>query len=156
MRIADLLVDQLNQTALFEMAHSRKDVKNQVTALSPAIFNHLLKLYVFDSNSQQHWCHEINNWFNQINQLYYKGSNRKPHARDLINWMIDQSGPHYSVEYVQSQLLMMRSQGLGNVPTRDYDQTTVLDQILLVIKQVCEAIADDKWTSIDKFVDISY
>lgn len=156
MRIANLLVDHLNQTALFEMAHSRKDVRNRVTELSPVIFNHLLKLYVFDSTSQQHWRRELNNWFNQINQLYYKGSNRKPHARDLIDWMINQSAPHYCVEYVESQLLMMRSQGLGLAPIRDYDQTTVLDQILTVIKQVCEAIADNKWTSIDKFVDTLY
>jgi hypothetical protein len=64
------IIDKLNETALFEMAYYRRDAKEKIIALSPPIFDHLLKLFLFELPlTREHWVSEIDNWFTQIKKF---------------------------------------------------------------------------------------
>jgi hypothetical protein len=152
MRIVEIL-DALNSTRLFEMAYERKQAKDLVTSLSPQIFDHLLKLFVLESpNTTQHWIREINAWLFKINKIYLKPNKLKPQKNDLYNWLVFDSAPYYSEQYIDTEIKIMKRNDYKNIPIRDYDSSDVLNKILSIINQVSIAISNNTFESIEDFI----
>jgi len=151
MRITEIILDKLANTKLFEMARSRKDAKDIVTSLSPQIFVHLLKLFVFDSKeNKNHWVIEIDGWLNQIDNIYLKPSNKKPDWQTIYNWLIFDSSPYYNSEFLNGCVRKMKLTNYKNVVEYDYDADVVLNQILKIIEQVSKDLATP-----NKFITIT-
>jgi hypothetical protein len=153
MKIKDIIVDTMMNTRLFEMAFDRQTAKNKVIDLSPQIFDHLLKIWVLDiPQSSQHWRREIDAWLGQIDKIYLKLSKRKPPAKDLYDWLIFDSAPHYSEEYIDKTIGKWSRGNYKGVNVREYDASVVLNQILSVIDKVCTDISKDNYVTIDEYL----
>lgn len=152
MKLADLIIDWLNETSLMEMAHSRSDAKKTVTGLSPQIFKHLLKLFVFDSiDSHPHWLSELDTWLNEIDDIHLKPSNKKPNKNTLYNWLIFDSAPHYDCDYIRHTIKKWKRTDYKNVPLHEYDCEFVLNRILSIISDICEDIHDNKFYTVEDY-----
>lgn len=153
MRIFDIIIDKLNETALFEMARNRAEAKSIVTNLSPEIFDHLLKLFVFSSpENKQGWIKELNAWLNKIDKIYLKPGSKKLDTQTLYNWLVFDSSPHYSENYVNSVVRKLKATNFKNVPIYDYDSTQVLNQILKILNDVSNDISNDIFTTIENYL----
>lgn len=149
MKILDIII----ATPLFEMAYSRKIAKDMVTELSPQIFDHLLKLFVFESpENVHHWRREITIWLLKINKLYLKSNTKKPSKEDLYNWLILDAAPHYSEKYIKNTIDIMLDDEYKNIKLRDYDVEFILNKIFGIIGKVCEDITSDKFRKIDDYL----
>jgi hypothetical protein len=156
MKIKDVIVDSLSSTRLFEMAFDRQTAKNKVVDLSPQIFDHLLKIWVLDSpQSSQHWRNEIDNWLGQIDKIYLKSSKKKPSSEDLYNWLIFDSAPYYSEEYISKTIGKWVRGNYKGINIRDHNADVVLNQILSVIQLVCTDISKDNYVTIDEYLGSS-
>ncbi len=83
MRISEIILDKLNETALFEMAFDRKEAIRKFQNLDLQIKKHLLKIVAFkDGLNYQHHCHELNNWLDDLNEVKW---NKTQHlSKDVI------------------------------------------------------------------------
>jgi len=152
MKIRELLLDKLSNSTLFEMAYERRKAKDTVTDLSPQIFDHLLKLFVFESpDTVNHWTQEINSFLNKINRIYLKPNKTKPDAVTLYTWIVDDSAPYYSVEYIKNTVDILTAQKYNAVKVRDYDPEWVLNKILSIMQLACKDIALNKFRTITDY-----
>jgi hypothetical protein len=70
MRISEVILDKLNETALFEMAFDRKEAIKKFQNLDYQIQRHLIKITAFkDGLNYQHHCGEINGWLDHLNDV---------------------------------------------------------------------------------------
>jgi hypothetical protein len=153
MKIFDIILDRLNETTLFEMARSRAQAKDIVTDLSSEIVDHLIKLFVFNSpQNKQGWITEINAWLDKIDNIYLKPNAKKIDSTTLYNWLVFDSSPHYSGNYISSRVQKMLATSYKNVPVYDYDPDHVMKQILNILSNVCKSIGNDTFTSIENYV----
>lgn len=160
MKLSDLItlstgkvVDKLNETWLFEMATSRKAAKITVTSLSPTLFKHLLKLFIFNSpENKPHWIMEVNSYLRIINEIYLKPNNRKLRDKELYNWLIFDSSPYYSRGYILSIVEMWKDEDYPNIEMYDFDPDHVLNEILNIINRVCVDISKNKFVSIKYYL----
>jgi hypothetical protein len=153
MRIYEILIDKLIETSLFEMAFDRKTAKNKITDLSPLIFEHLLKLFVFNyPQGRDHWITELNGWFKSINKIYLKSTNKKPSGTDIYTWLIFESAPHYDVNYLEDQVQIMIYEDYKNIPIHNYDPSWTLNKILSIIQNVSSDISKNKFRSIRDYL----
>lgn len=155
MRIFDIIIDKLNETTLFEMAFERKKAKKTVTSLSPQIVKHLIKLFVFNSPENKNtWISEIDGWLNDIDDIYLKPDKEKLEFIDVYDWMINQSGPYYNGQYVESVVTKLKSTKFKNVTTYDYDSNHVMEKILTILNNVCKSIGNNTFTTIEDYLPI--
>ena len=153
MKITEMLLDKIIDSTLFEMASSRKDAKRLITGLSPQIFGHLIKLFVFNSiNNRSGWIKEINSWLNDIDDIYLKPSNKKPDWQTIYNWMIFDSAPHYTALYIDNKVKKLIATTFSDASVHDYDPETVLNHILKILEQVTKDIADDKFITLENYL----
>jgi hypothetical protein len=153
MKIFDVILDRLNETALFEMAYNRRKAQDMVTDLSPEIFDHLLKMFVFSSpENKQGWIGELNAWLSKINKIYLKPYSKKLDANTLYNWLIFDSAPHYSEQYVNSVIRKLQATTFKNIPVYDYDSTQVLNEILKILNNVSKDISNNTFTTIEHYL----
>jgi hypothetical protein len=153
MKIFDIILDRLNETTLFEMARSRAQAKDMVTDLSSEIVDHLIKLFVFNSpQDKQGWITEINAWLDRIDNIYLKPNAKKIDSTTLYNWLVFDSSPHYSGNYVSSRVKKLLATTYKNVSVYDYDSNHVMQQILNVLNNVCKSIGHDTFTTIENYL----
>lgn len=153
MRLYELFLDKIAETRLFEMAKSRSDAKDKITSLSPQIFDHFIKLFVFNSpENKQHWITEINTWLWQIDKIKLKPHNKKPDWQTMYNWMVYDSDPHYSSEYIDTTVDKMIKRSYHNVTLYDYDAENVLNNILSILLQLCKDMENDKFIKVEDYV----
>lgn len=156
MKIGEIFLDYISSTKLFEMSRSRQDAKRIITSLSPQIFDHLIKLFVFNSpENKQHWIQEIDNWLAQIDDVYLKPSNKKPEWQTIYNWIIFDSSPHYSEEFITGRVNRWVNSSYKNVAVYDYDSTLVLNQILKIIERACKDMSvPNKFVTINQYFGV--
>lgn len=153
MRIRELLLDKISESRLFEMAKSRRDAKDKITSLSPQLFDHLIKLFVFNSpENKQHWITEINTWLWQIDKVKLKPDNKKPNWQTQYNWIVFDSDPHYNRQYVDVTVDKMIKRSYHSVKLYDYDSENVLNNILSILLQVCKDIENDQFIKIEDYL----
>ena len=154
MKISDIILDHIGSTSLFEMARSRADAKDIITSVSPQIFTHLVKLFVFNSpESKNHWIKEINGWLDQIDDIYLKPSNKKPDWQTVYNWLVFDSSPHYDEDYIDGKVKKWKATDYKNVQLYDYDASLVLNQVLKIIELATKDIAvPNKFTTVREYL----
>lgn len=153
MKLIDLCLDRLNRTRLFEMAFERHVAKQKVTDLSPTIFEHLVKLFVFKlPDTRSHWIKELNNFFGQIDKIYLKPNKRKLPYEEIYNWLIFDSAPHYSPEYLKFEVFKMLQRDYKGVGVYDFNPEHLLNIILGIIQKVSLDISKNTFVSIENYL----
>ena len=153
MKILEIMGEFLSTTKIFEIAFERKQAKNAVTSLSPLIFEHLLKLFVFkDTSSINHWCNELDNCFDNIDKIYDKPSNKKLSKYDIYNWLVLDAAPHYTTEYVDKWIIKLSKTKYQGIQVNDYDSDWVLNKILAIIDKVSDDISNDNFITIKDYI----
>ena len=73
MRICNVLLDFLNEIALFEMAYRRRIAIDRVRDLQQEIADHLIKVIMYsDTMHINEWSNELNAWLDQIQNYRVK------------------------------------------------------------------------------------
>ena len=156
MKLAEVILDKIADSQLFEMARSRKDAKTLITGLSAPIITHLVKLFVFNSpENKNHWIKEIDSWLNQIDDIYLKPTNKKPDWQTIYNWIVFDGSPHYDVDYVEGKVRKWINQDYMGVEVYDYDADLVLNQIFKIIENVAKDIeVPNTFVSIKEYLPV--
>ena len=149
----DVILDRLNETVLFEMARSRAQAKDIVTDLGAEIVDHLIKLFVFNSPQNKHgWITEINAWLDKIDKIYLKPKAKKIDSATLYNWLVFDSSPHYSGNYIGNRVKKMLATSYKNVPVYDFNPDHVMQQILIILNNVSKSIGNNTFTTIENYL----
>lgn len=153
MKLTDILLDRFIGSKLFEMAFFRKDAKNQITSLSPLIFDHLLKLFVLESpENKNHWINEIDTWLRQIDKIYLKPYTKKPSKQDLYNWILFDSAPSYCIDYIDNTIRQWKRKDYKEIQVRDFDKQFTLNKIFSIIERVAKDISINKFETIEDYL----
>jgi hypothetical protein len=154
MKIFEVIADYLISTNLFEMSIVKKEAERNVAALSPVIFDNLIKLFVFDlPECRNGWIKELNAWLRFIDSIHLKQNNKKPEATVIYNWLVFNSAPNYTPEYVERRIQIMIEDEFEHARVYDYDAELVLNQIFKILDQVCKDIAKEE-RGVSKFTNI--
>lgn len=153
MRLRDLLLDILSETALFEMAMYRKEARQTVIALSPTIFEHFIKLFVMSSpNNTQHWINEIYAKFNIIDDILLKPNSNRLTANEIYKWMIYDAGPDYTPEYLTYVLQRLLRSTYKGVAVHPYDATHICNLILGIIQNIVKDIEKKQFNNLTDYL----
>jgi len=151
-QLKDIFLDIIIGTTLFKIARSRADAKQVITAQSPQIFEHFVKLFVFNlPDARDHWIIELNAFFNIINRIYLKPNNKKPDKNTVYTWMLFDSSPHYDINWVNGYVQNALQGEYKGVQLYDYDAANVLNKILSIIDRILIDIAQP-----NKFISVEY
>lgn len=152
-RFKKFLIDSLMRTKLFEMAFSRKTAMEKVTVISPPIFDHFIKLFLFNlPETKQHWIDELNNFFNTINRIYLKPDNTKLSFEEIYNWLVYDAAPHYSTNYIINAIRVMTRQQYKTVRVHEHDPEHILNLILNIIKNISRDIANNRFETVEDYL----
>lgn len=153
MRFWEIVADKLANTKIYEMAKSRQDAKTTVTGISYNLIDHIIKLYVFNSPSDvNHWKGEINGWIKALFKIRLKPNNKHPDKNTLYTWLVFDSDPHYSAEYVDEVVHILRDHDGYNAPLYDYDPEFVINEVLSIIDKICIDISNGLLNKIDSYL----
>ena len=149
MRISEIILDKLNETALFEMAFERKTAINIVRGKAKPIVDHLIYLLIYkNSNARNHWKSELSAFINSIDYLYLKPSKRKLSGNDYYNLLFEEplGGDIIQIEKLLSQALS--KEGDPNATINPYILKESLEKI---IHKLSFDLANDQYKSIDDY-----
>jgi hypothetical protein len=74
MRIFEIILDQVSNTALFEMAFKKREVRDKFVNQSYQIAEHLVKILAYDDpQNYNHWCAKINAFLKPLWALRWGG-----------------------------------------------------------------------------------
>lgn len=77
MTFRDLLLDKIQETSLFEMAHKRVNILDKCLFLCGQIQLHLVKIkFFYNKNDFNHHVKDINNWIKDIQRMTLDGKKR--------------------------------------------------------------------------------
>ena len=152
MKIREIFLDFLNETALFEMAFERKIAIQKARNLQNQIIRHIIKVNMYNNSEHvNHWCKEINGWLWDIQDNWIKGTN-KPLDRDTL-FKILCSEPAGSINEVQHKM----NRNYREYPTLQIDEpdsSSIHKNIYTVIDLVCNDIADNNFKDIKDYLGV--
>ena len=155
MKPREFIIEKLNSTLLFEMAHDQQTAKKIVTSFSQEIFEHLVKIYSTKSTVERinYWIRETNNkWLKKINNITLKPKNHRPSYELLTTWMIEDSGPTYNSDYLIRVLKSLQYEyGHDNIKHMNIDDLLVAVNGIII--SVCEDIADGTFVHLGEYID---
>ena len=152
MKIVDLLLDRLTDTALFEMAFSRKKARDKASDLQIPIAKHLIKILMFGNSSiQAHWIKETNTWLYDIQDMRIKNQNKPLNSKVLFQLLFEE--PLGSIE--DTQIRMNRAH--NDYPDETITQpnaTEVNRQLSWIYQNVCQAISDSQFKGLQDYLPV--
>lgn len=152
MRFWEIIADKLAETAIFEMAFDRKSAKDKITSLSPIIFKHLVKIFVFEApHISSHWIKEIDTWLDQIDDINLK-KNQNLDKNTLYDWLILDSAPIYDASHVNKIVRKMVRNEYPDLAMRSFDADEIANKVINIISAVCSDIAADKFDTIKDYL----
>lgn len=152
MKLFEIMLDKLNETALFEMAFERKKAKAKVVGLSPQIFRHLAKMLILNSPDDfKHWAGEVNGWMRDIQETTLKGNNKRIDKDTLYQWLVFESAPTYDETYIQT-LKMYWEDDYPDALVLPHDESAVIVRMLTIIKNACADSEQGKFSKIEKYL----
>ena len=155
MRSTEFIMERLNKTFLFEMAHDQHAAKIIVTSASPQIFEHLVKIYSIKSSPERikYWIKEINNkWLKRINDVTLKPKNKRLSCDLLTTWMMEDSAPTYNLDHLKTVLKSLKYE-YGNDKVKNMNLDQLLARVNSMMTSVCERIADGTFIHLGEYID---
>ena len=154
MKLKEVFLDIIIGTKLFEMAYSRAKAEYLVTAQSPQIFKHFIKLFVFNlPDTRNHWIVELNSYFKIINDITLKPNNKIPDKHTVYKWLVYDSAPHYTAQWVSRFVKVSLLDEYKGVQIYDYDAEIVLNKILSIIDKILIDIEQRKFISVGNYLN---
>lgn len=147
MRWIDLLLDGLNQTTIFEMAHRRRDAVQFALNLSEQIAEHVLKILVFERGGHtQHWHKEINTWLRSIQSKQLKSTGRPLPRQDLMRLLHE--GPFEHLGEVKDRI----RDAVRNYPNhkiKQSDASVIHQQLASLYSAICSNISLNQFEQVE-------
>ena len=83
----DKFINTIEESKLFEMAYSRRDVERKITDLGNPIIKHLVKIFKWEDrlNYAKH-CNDIESWLIDIGSIQLKNGNF-PKQENYFKWI---------------------------------------------------------------------
>ena len=77
----------LEEQSLNEMAYSRADAMERCYSLGKSFIEHFDKIYKEPSSQAvNHWCSEMQNWYNKIRDITLKPNNKHLNRTQMRDW----------------------------------------------------------------------
>lgn len=151
MRISEIILDKLNETALFEMAFERKTAINIVRGKAKPIVDHLIYLLIYkNSNAINHWKSELSAFINSIDYLYLKPSKRKLSGNDYYNLLFEEP---LGGDIIQTEKLLSQALSKEGDPNATINPYFLKESLEKIIHKLSFDLANDQYKSIDDYVD---
>lgn len=143
------LLEQLRQLfdnyRLYEMSQPRSKVRNNVQNLSSQIIEHLIKIVLYGGEERltlHHWCHEVNNWFDQCrrNKIKQIRKDRFPNADELLTWLTDYYKNGSDIEGIRFNL-EKEYMYQGHKSRKQFSDDVVYERVYNILVDVCPLVA---------------
>jgi hypothetical protein len=138
MKLIDILLDSLNATILFEMAHSRSEAMSKVKNNAPQIVDHLIKYMAFDlPENRNHWIGELNALCEPLANILLKQNNKPIDSNTFLNWFDVLS---YDSQYVNDSIQYWlnteyKGANLKTIPTNE-----IVTNIINIVEKLANTI----------------
>ena len=138
--LKEFILDTIENTAIFEMAKSRSDLKRDIDGLAETLFQHwclvrYCTLYDFGNETKEHWLKEVKLYILKIRSVRTKGFDK---TRLLKEW------------YITKLELTDRQQMLDdwfddkfeeeNIKVSDEEKNKIIDDWTKQVDKLCEAM----------------
>jgi hypothetical protein len=149
MKIRDLIIDRLSETAIFEMAFRRKIAIDKARSLQNQIARHLIKLEMYASSSQiNHWRTELNGWLHDIQDNELKHTGKPLDKETLFNILFDE--PLGAISDVQSKMNKIHRE-YQNFPLDQPDAATINKNLYSVLFAICLDISNSNFQDVKNY-----
>jgi hypothetical protein len=149
MRIRDVLLDFLNETALFKMAYRRRIAIDRVRDLQQEIADHLIKVIMYsDTMHINGWFNELNSWFDRIQNYRVKNNNMPLDQITLMNLLFKE--PLGTVDDVQSVMNHLHKR-MPELFITQFDCQIVHEQLYWILTNICSDISKNKFINISDY-----
>jgi hypothetical protein len=136
-------------TAIFEMAFEKKQVMDKSRNLQNQIASHLVKLSMYNKSEYiNHWSNEVNAWLDDIQDNWFKGTNRPLNEKDLFNILFLE--PLETIEEVQRYM----NKAYKNYPNLQIDQPSAAEinkKLAWQLQGICHDIARKQFKDIREY-----
>jgi hypothetical protein len=149
MKLRDLIIDHLSETAIFELAFRRRIAVDKARNLQNQIARHLIKLQMYaDSEHRNHWCAELNGWLNDVQDNELKHTGSPLDKATLFNILFHE--PLGTIKDVQSKMNKIYPE-YQNVPLTQPDAAMVHKNLYGVLSAICVDISNSKFYDIKDY-----
>jgi len=150
MRIKDIILDIIVESAIFELAYRRKDAINQCRSLAYTIILHLVKVFVFGKvNEYNHWLQELDNYFFKLEETILKGRNHTLSSEKMFQLLFDEPLGH--TNNVDGYLKRVIKQ-YKNYPVIQPNSQIIHNKIYKVLSDICVDISKQDYKGIENYL----
>jgi hypothetical protein len=153
MSFKEFIMEQMMQTELFEMAHSRQKALDLIRSLQGTIATHFIKVALFpDHQDYKHWCFELETYFSDdINEIRLKPNNRKLKSDDYFDILFDEPLGHENA-------VAHRIKSLYKLKRVPYIPNVDMEDVRLRLRDMYEELSSDlfldTYDGIDKYTEM--
>lgn len=150
MKITEIVLDWITSTKLFEMAFSRKDLINRVSAQDWQVDSHLLKVLMYGKvAAYNHWCQELNAALSGIQRLKLQGNKRLSSDKYFeLLW----KGFLETPNEVQDHMSEIDREYSRSFKLINYNPNEVHKEALQIMQKVCDDLSLGKFVSIQDYL----
>jgi hypothetical protein len=149
MKIFEIILDQVSNTALFEMAFERKNAINAVRGKAKPIVDHLIYLLIYkNSKARNHWKSELSAFIDSIDYLYLKPSKRKLSGNDYYNLLFEEP---LGGDIIQTEKLINQAIRKEDNPDIKVNPYILKESLEKIIHKLSFDLANDQYISIDDY-----
>lgn len=146
---ADKLLDWLNTTRLFEMAHRRSEVISRIKNFQYQIFRHLLKLLASSNAYRKHWATEVNTFLFDLQDLKSKSSDIS--ESEWLKYLWDEPAGHGPESIRTNWLSILNKEELARNNLSDREVWTQMKSLYI---SVCHDLGIRQFVGIQKYLEI--
>ena len=151
MRISEIILDKLNETALFEMSFSRRQVLEKFSNQSYRIAEHLVKILAFDHpNGYNHWASEINAFIKPLWTAKWDGTKRL--SKDDIKKCLWKEYLENGEVDIQGIIDNIRNIDNYGAPRNELSLNEINQRLLSIYDQLSEKLSNGKPTPIQTII----
>ena len=111
---------------ILELSFDAKTIIWSIRGLANPILNHMFKYYMFpESSHKDHWIHELETWFNDIDDMNIKPKRKKLSKETYYKILFDEfleDIPEHTKRQRITRLLKQYPNDKSNVKVEDFDK----------------------------------
>ena len=138
--IKEFILDAIENTAIFEMAKSRSDLKRDIDGIAETLFQHwcivrYCSLYDFGNKTKEHWIKEIRSYILKTRSARTKGFDKTRLLRECLITKLELNNKQQLLSYWFDDKFDEE-----NITISDEEKDKIIDDWTKQVDKLCDAM----------------
>ena len=138
--LKEFILDTIENTAIFEMAKSRSDLKKHIDGIAETLFQHwclvrYCTLYDFGNETKEHWLKEVKLYILKILSFRTKGFDKTRLAKECLITKLELNDKQELLSYWFDDKFLEE-----NIKVSDEEKDKIIDDWTKQVDKLCEAM----------------